>query len=179
MSARHAARPPCHPERSGEGTAKAAQSNGSLKIIPSLSFRPREGATRLTKWRNLARGAYRETSAFSFHAFTLFKGEGGPHIQGSQKVSKNFLERGAAGANGQNGKRSAPSAMAPWARRGRDDKGGAPSLAQSECRRGRLFAAVHNFTFYILHSTFTIYPPFPFKHIKTLPHSLDFCAVFC
>ena len=35
---------PFHPERSGGGIAKAAQSNGSLKIIPSLSFRPREGA---------------------------------------------------------------------------------------------------------------------------------------
>ena len=34
---------PCHPERSGEGTAKAAQSNGSLTLAP-LSFRPREEA---------------------------------------------------------------------------------------------------------------------------------------
>ena len=33
----------CHPERSGEGTAKAAQSNGSLTLAP-LSFRPREEA---------------------------------------------------------------------------------------------------------------------------------------
>ena len=33
----------------------AKRVEGSLKTIPSLSFRPREGATRLTEWRNLAR----------------------------------------------------------------------------------------------------------------------------
>ena len=220
------------------------------------------------------RGAYRETSSFSFHAFTLFKGEGARIYRAPKKYRRTFWEEerqtqrarrqtqcavclgalpatrmrvvssslltappknkdgipssgaprqlppwgeamhrdvfGTASAsytrslhlvaftglpksieelfgkrsgrrNGQNGKRSAPSAMAPWRDEvGMTKAGRLLSLNMNVEEEGFLPPSkILHFTFYILHSTFTIYPPFPFKHIKTLPHSLDFCAVFC
>ena len=38
------------------------------------------------------RGAYRETSAFSFHAFTLFKGEGARIYRAPKKYRRTFWE---------------------------------------------------------------------------------------
>ena len=62
---------PCHPERSGEGTAKAAQSNGSHFVISTeKGYKPAE-------WRNLARKRICD-KRLPFLAFPLFKGEGGP-----------------------------------------------------------------------------------------------------
>ena len=83
--------------------------------------------------------------------------------------------------NGQGGKRSEPSAMAPWRDEvGMTKAGRLLSLNMNVEEEGFLPPSkILHFTFYILHSTFTMYPPFPFKHIKTLPQSLDFCAVLC
>ena len=78
-------------------TCKAApplpKNLAALRFSGALFFEPRSRM-------GLAR-CVSENKRSYFHAFTLFKGEGGPHIQGSQKVSKNFLGRGAAGATGK------------------------------------------------------------------------------
>ena len=71
--------------------------------------------------------ALRRTNSSPFHAFPLFKGEGGPHIQGSQKVSKNFLGRGAAGATG---KAASKARRQPWRLAGDEMRGYYPCIGK-------------------------------------------------
>ena len=111
----------CHPERA---RAQPARVKGSLKtktvlVIPSVS-----------------RGIlYRTQKLFRTRLYAWLPPEGpGARKQGSQKVSKNFLGRGAAGAAG---KTASTARRLPWRLAGDEMRGYCPCNRQRRRNKDR------------------------------------------